>query len=693
MKLVKRNNKLRTTFQNDSPEYASETTNCLGILPPRALGETVELTNQIVNLPNRYPPARTNVLRKQGTDGIQWPLGMAITYDLQIVMATKPASTIVYTTLATFNGSFTAPVNVGYDGGNAPYYFTFSGGEEFYSAYGYSIPPLVQACRIGTGQWIGSSTDITLPYNSGDVDPYDYTTGTFTGIPAVTIAVTYFPNELTTGYYNATNTPTVNADFSFLCVDGPVPESYDPQVPDTEAVPTFNFGLADSAIDGYSPCSFTLPIPAGITELPDDFPYFQTYLAGTINCSPICNACDCNPVSPPVGLLDANPPPNWGVIWPIGINDLYQPTQNLVTVDDTTISSLAEYASTYAPVVNPGAACSETTAVPACIDFCIQLGTSGTFTSAGAGILYMLFSDTLDAYADNTGSFTVVFDGTTYTVEGNNAAGVSVTIAAGTSYSYSATGSINNGTGNIFGPNGLASHNAVVDWTPCPTANYGSLIGVFQCAGDLPVTPPSINCLYNTGQEVLLGGFTSGGGSPCDMDTGWTYNGAPAAAPSSPFAGYPIANGVNYRWISKECDGLNLDTALGNVFATTFTIPTGTTLTTYNVTGKSSADNWVDSIVINGVGIDIGNFSTATISGTPILGTTTGYTSVQAWATATGNSVNIYEFNTLNQFFLPITANWIIGINSVAFVIGEDADTLGGLLVQWSYPCTPSSAP
>ncbi len=120
------------------------------------------------------------------------------------------------------------------------------------------------------------------------------------------------------------------------------------------------------------------------------------------------------------------------------------------------------------------------------------LGVSGSYVAPATGMLYLLFNDTFNAYGDNTGFFTVVFNGITYTVQGNNAVGVPVPVVQGKSYKYTATGLINNGTGTFFGPQGNTSHDSVSPFTPVPSAPYGSLVGVLKTAATPAVISPVV---------------------------------------------------------------------------------------------------------------------------------------------------------------------------------------------------------
>ena len=117
-----------------------------------------------------------------------------------------------------------------------------------------------------------------------------------------------------------------------------------------------------------------------------------------------------------------------------------------------------------------------------CQNSCTQLGAAGTYSSAFDGTLYVLFNDTIDAWDDNTGSFTLNWPSGAITIPGNSSAGIAIPITAGVSYPYTASGTINNGTGDLFGPGGNASHDSVAQWTLCPLASYGALIGLFVCA-------------------------------------------------------------------------------------------------------------------------------------------------------------------------------------------------------------------
>jgi alpha-tubulin suppressor-like RCC1 family protein len=134
---------------------------------------------------------------------------------------------------------------------------------------------------------------------------------------------------------------------------------------------------------------------------------------------------------------------------------------------------------------------------PAALQFCtrcqrsVQLGTAGSFTAQCNGTMYLYFNDDQTAFGDNSGSYTVSFDGlsTNVNVLANNVNGVAVeTVTNGGVYSYSASGfCIRNSNGDSTDPNANDQNtNSVpcssinITNTVCPTAKCFSLVGKIQ---------------------------------------------------------------------------------------------------------------------------------------------------------------------------------------------------------------------
>jgi alpha-tubulin suppressor-like RCC1 family protein len=122
---------------------------------------------------------------------------------------------------------------------------------------------------------------------------------------------------------------------------------------------------------------------------------------------------------------------------------------------------------------------------------CVQLGTNGVLTAQCNGTLKLYFNDDQLAFGDNSGSYTVSFDGlsTNVNVLANNANGVAVGIVTnGGVYSYSASGfCARNNANQLSDPDGLdpnsnqvACSSINITNTVCPTAKCFSLVGKIQ---------------------------------------------------------------------------------------------------------------------------------------------------------------------------------------------------------------------
>lgn len=116
-----------------------------------------------------------------------------------------------------------------------------------------------------------------------------------------------------------------------------------------------------------------------------------------------------------------------------------------ITDEDYTV----EHGASYASPIMVSATVSES--APDAALTCHQLGSSGTFVAPYSGQLYFYFND--EWFDDNSGSFTVVFDGVPYTVPGRWLAPGEVPwqsppgvagpyVRAGQSYSYTASGTV-----------------------------------------------------------------------------------------------------------------------------------------------------------------------------------------------------------------------------------------------------------
>ena len=137
---------------------------------------------------------------------------------------------------------------------------------------------------------------------------------------------------------------------------------------------------------------------------------------------------------------------------------------------------------------------------PAQVQFCtrcqrnVQLGTSGILTAQCNGTLYLYFNDEIDEFGDNSGSYTVTFNGSNVTVMATNNLGVVVgTVTNGGVYAYSASGSCLfhfNNPGTAVDPNGNGTNGAPWDCSDfsiinitnavCPAAQCFSLVGKIQ---------------------------------------------------------------------------------------------------------------------------------------------------------------------------------------------------------------------
>jgi alpha-tubulin suppressor-like RCC1 family protein len=122
---------------------------------------------------------------------------------------------------------------------------------------------------------------------------------------------------------------------------------------------------------------------------------------------------------------------------------------------------------------------------------CVQLGTNGVFTAQCNGTLYLYFNDEQGYFGDNSGSYTVSFDGlsTNVNVLANNVNGVAVgAITNGGVYSYSASGfCVYDSQGHDADPDGqdhstnqVSCSSINITNTICPAAKCFSLVGKIQ---------------------------------------------------------------------------------------------------------------------------------------------------------------------------------------------------------------------
>jgi alpha-tubulin suppressor-like RCC1 family protein len=121
---------------------------------------------------------------------------------------------------------------------------------------------------------------------------------------------------------------------------------------------------------------------------------------------------------------------------------------------------------------------------------CVQLGTNGVFTAQCNGTLTLYFNDEQGYFGDNSGSYTVSFDGlsTNVNVLANNANGVAVgAITNGGVYSYSASGFCSHDPqlpatdANGNPTNGTVSCSSInITNAICPAATCFSLVGKVQ---------------------------------------------------------------------------------------------------------------------------------------------------------------------------------------------------------------------
>jgi hypothetical protein len=314
-----------------------------------------------------------------------------------------------------------------------------------------------------------------FPYIAQDVQ-VNFSTGGILGVPTTAISylpgsdgkyVATFPSQI--NFINDSNYsygPTVDNFFTLntstgaigtvdgsgpiTCVEiglGEAPDFYlfyprlnSSSSTSSELQPSYSL----TGLDGSSPVTMTFPDPSAqdlqnLWFAQSGGAFVIAYAAGTITITPICDDC-----------VDGSP-----------VIDLRSPQF---------------------PVCYSCSSSSTTTTT--CAPFCQFLGSSGSFIAPFDGTLYLLYNDI--NWTDNTGSFTGTFGGTSVTVSGDNYPGVPIPVTAGTSYSYSFTGSINNGSGYITGPNGDGT---IGQCGGCPCdASYGSLIGRFVCATTTPPT-------------------------------------------------------------------------------------------------------------------------------------------------------------------------------------------------------------
>jgi hypothetical protein len=122
---------------------------------------------------------------------------------------------------------------------------------------------------------------------------------------------------------------------------------------------------------------------------------------------------------------------------------------------------------------------SSSTGTP-CQNSCTLLGTSGSYTATNTGTLFAMVNDTIGRFTDNGGAYTLIWDGVPYTVNGTDSIGVALPVIAGTTYTYTATGSVTNGAGYTSTPDGYGTI-SVIQTTGCITAPYMALVGFFIC--------------------------------------------------------------------------------------------------------------------------------------------------------------------------------------------------------------------
>ncbi len=161
-----------------------------------------------------------------------------------------------------------------------------------------------------------------------------------------------------------------------------------------------------------------------------------------------------------------------------------------------------------------------------CRPSCVKLGSAGTYVAEFTGTLLVLCNDTINRFFDNSGFFTLSWNGTDIRIDGTNSGGVPLPVTAGTSYAYTATGSIPNGAGYTFHPNGDGASNSVAWDTVCVTAPYGALIGVFTCAvigsssggGDTPPGPCDVPGDYDCSEITAVSLSANVFSATCDSD-------------------------------------------------------------------------------------------------------------------------------------------------------------------------------
>ena len=533
MKMVKRNNKLRATFNNHSPEYSTAMGIAVVKAPPSPTPATLG-DGLIYDFPNNLPSESTTVLRStaNGSDGtffVQPPVCFKIdwNFDITLVRGDPDNVTIHTTVLGNFNGSINAPFTP----------VTINGVERGWSTVRE---------RVANTEWFGSpDTEVVLPdlttanYSGGST--FTISNSTYTAIPELQFSLDYFnslPAEpdpvtypLVTAYVPSSNTsinmPCITVRCNLNCLDGPF--SYgnlpDPVFPTTRPWPNQHA----SNVSGYTAVTFNYDLtwyentgnvsdgnPIG-TPIYSAYDAVNVFLIGTVTVTPICKLCDCQPATTSPGILTYNS----------SSPSAYQLDGAEVIEVAGVVNFLGVFANKYSNYSS--SVCTQQTLGPPCDDFGEALGSSGTFLSSQSGTLYALFNDTIGGFNNNSGSFNLNWPTGTLSVAANSDMGVAIPITGGTSYSYTAGGTAYFTPGGApVGPDGIGD-SSNQQYTYVPDAPFCCLAGIFVCNNEpspLPgspapcdteiASPPkynvsgdvySVNCSTGSLVETLLGTF------------------------------------------------------------------------------------------------------------------------------------------------------------------------------------------
>jgi hypothetical protein len=184
---------------------------------------------------------------------------------------------------------------------------------------------------------------------------------------------------------------------------------------------------------------------------------------------------------------------------------------------------------------------------------------------------------------------------------------------------------------------------------------------------------PTVLGLFNTGQASSTGIDSSS--DSCNEDAHWSYNGGGAFLGGEAGGWYdasansPTYDGRAYAWISPDCNHETRNIGTDNYYQTTFTIPTGTDLSVFELSGQFSTDNGLSDILVNGTSIaNAGNVNFTV-----------------------GNTLGVEQQGALNPFTIPTGSAFVIGSNTVRFQSYDDGGN-GGMLVIWNNACDNESS-